>query len=510
MARHHLDYPGYSSPSDESSVDNPEDENDDERYETHTTAAQVRRGKDIQGIPWEYYVPREEQRKYRLGDYENYRSVPNSGEASGQVCKIAKKGAPLYDFRHNSRSVKSPILHFQLRNLVWATTNHDVYLASRYFVQHWSSLTQMKHTVLDVIGHVVPSENRPGNLMEGFTKTKISTLAIKDGLLILGGCQGELICKYLHRPEISFCFKITYYNDATINCAEIYTDPSGSVHFTGSSNDCGVRDFDTERCQLTRHLQYPWPVDHTSLSPDRRLLVVVGDNPDGISFIIALQTLMTLPGHLDFSFASEWHPAGFTFATGNQDKTCRIWDVRKLPESVAVLKGNMEAIQSVRYTSDNRFMAMAEPADYVHVYDMNCGVSICVEYGGTFGGSLLEYGHRRNYAYLDSLTCYPNLTPQGNPGLGSSIATILKARAEGNSKSDDIPSSSYTRSLERSYSLEAPDCKLCSSQNFHLASRMSHVKASAFLRSCDGPVKRLKSELKLQGIACIIADRVMK
>ncbi|KAK8506475.1 hypothetical protein V6N12_034204 [Hibiscus sabdariffa] len=424
MARHHLDDAGYSPPSDESSVE----ENDDERYDTHTTAAQVRRGKDIQGIPWEHYRPREVERKYRLEDYENYRSVPNSGEASGQDCKITKKGASLYDFRHNSRSVKSPILHFQLRNLVWATTNHDVYLASRYFVQHWSSLTQMKHTVLDVIGHVVPSENRPGNLMEGFTKTKISTLAIKDRLLILGGCQGELICKYLDRPEISFCFKITYYDDATINCAEIYTDPSGSVHFTASSNDCGVRDFDMERCQVTKHLQYPWPVNHTSLSPDRRLLVVVGDNPDVmlVDYDRGL-TLMTLPGHLDFSFASAWHPDGFIFATGNQDKTCRIWDVRKLPEPVAVLKGNMGAIQSIRYTSDGRFMAMAEAADYVHVYDVNSdygneqeidffgeipgfsfspdteSLFICVGDRGEYGGSLLEYGHRRNYAYLDSL-----------------------------------------------------------------------------------------------------------
>ncbi|MCI24682.1 WD-repeat protein-like protein, partial [Trifolium medium] len=31
----------------------------------------------------------------------------------------------------------------------------------------------------------------------------------------------------------------------------------------------------------------------------------------------------TLSGHQDYSFASAWHPGGNTFATGNQDKTCR-------------------------------------------------------------------------------------------------------------------------------------------------------------------------------------------
>lgn len=33
--------------------------------------------------------------------------------------------------------------------------------------------------------------------MEGFTQTQISTLAVRDKLLIAGGFQGELICKVL-------------------------------------------------------------------------------------------------------------------------------------------------------------------------------------------------------------------------------------------------------------------------------------------------------------------------
>lgn len=31
--------------------------------------------------------------------------------------------------------------------------------------------------------------------MEGFTQTQVSTLAVKDKLLVAGGFQGELICK---------------------------------------------------------------------------------------------------------------------------------------------------------------------------------------------------------------------------------------------------------------------------------------------------------------------------
>lgn len=113
---------------------------------------------------------------------------------------------------------------------------------------------------------------------------------------------------------------------------------------------------------------------HTSVSPDGKLIIIVGDNPDGMLVDSSTgKTVMPLCGHLDFSFASAWHPDGVTFATGNQDKTSQIWDARNLSKSVAVLKGNLGAIRSIHYTSDGQYMAMAEPADFVHVYDVKNG-----------------------------------------------------------------------------------------------------------------------------------------
>lgn len=46
----------------------------------------------------------------------------------------------------------------QLRNLVWATSKHDVYLLSHFSVMHWSSLSCTKSEVLNVSGHVAPCE----------------------------------------------------------------------------------------------------------------------------------------------------------------------------------------------------------------------------------------------------------------------------------------------------------------------------------------------------------------
>ncbi|KAG9146789.1 hypothetical protein Leryth_005112 [Lithospermum erythrorhizon] len=327
-----------------------------------TSAAQARRGKDIQGIPWERLsITREKYRQTRLEQYKNYVNIPNSGEGLEKECKSTEKEGSYYEFRRNSRSIKSTILHFQLRNLVWATSKHDVYLMSHFSVMHWSSLTCNKSEVLNVSGHVAPHEKHPGSLLEGFTQTQVSTLAVKDNLLVAGGFQGELICK------------------------------------------------------------------HTSLSPDGKLLIIVGDDPDGMLVDSrSAKTVAPLCGHIDFSFASAWHPDGVTFATGNQDKTCRIWDLRNTSKSVTALKGNLGAIRSIRYSSDGRFMAMAEPADFVHVYDVNKGYEQEQEidfFGEISGmcfspdteslfigvwdrtyGSLLEFGRRRDYSYLDTVT----------------------------------------------------------------------------------------------------------
>ncbi|XP_076917945.1 putative WD repeat-containing protein C2A9.03 [Bidens hawaiensis] len=136
------------------------------------------------------------------------------------------------------------------------------------------------------------------------------------------------------------------------------------------------------------------------------------------------QTVGTVKGHLDYSFASAWHPDGRIFATGNQDKTCRVWDVRNLANPVSVLKGNMAAARSVRFSSDGQFLVVAEATDFVHVYNTKlnyekrqeidffgeiAGVSLSPDdeslFIGVFSedcGSLLQFNKRHSYMYLDS------------------------------------------------------------------------------------------------------------
>uniref|UniRef100_A0A0A9D4Q6 Uncharacterized protein n=1 Tax=Arundo donax TaxID=35708 RepID=A0A0A9D4Q6_ARUDO len=180
-----------------------------------------------------------------------------------------------------------------------------------------------------------------------------------------------------------------------------------------------------ERFQLLNHFRYNWPVNHTSVSPDRKLLAVVGDDRDALLVDSRNgKVTTTLIGHLDYSFASAWHPDGRTFATGNQDKTCRVWDIRNLSTSVAVLRGNIGAIRCIRYSSDGRFLVFSEPADFVHVYSPaadykkrqeidffgeGSGITLSPDDESLFVGvcdrvyaSLLQYRMIHAFDYLDS------------------------------------------------------------------------------------------------------------
>ncbi|KAG7031706.1 SPBC2A9.03 [Cucurbita argyrosperma subsp. argyrosperma] len=416
------------SSSDVESLDSDfEDDFEMSKSRTDTSALEARNGKDIQGIPWErLHFTREKCRETRLKQYRNYESLSRPRQDLEKECLQVEMGNSFYDFQFNTRLVKSTIVHFQLRNLLWATSKHDVYLMQNYSVLHWSSLLRRSKEVLNVSKPVVPTLKLPGLRSQSLSRVQISTMAVKENLIVAGGFQGELICKYLNHPQVAFCTKITASENAITNAVDIYQDSVGKIRIMTANNDAKVRIFDAENFASLGCFSFDWSVNNTSVSPDGKLLAVLGDNPDClITDANSGRTIGSLRGHLDYSFTSAWHPNGHVLATGNQDTSCRLWDVRKMSESMAVLKGRMGAIRAVKFSSDGRFMAMAEPADFVHIFDTEsswvegqeidmfgeiAGISFSPDTESLFVGvsdrtygSLLEFNRRRHNRYLDSM-----------------------------------------------------------------------------------------------------------
>ncbi|OIW21165.1 hypothetical protein TanjilG_29983 [Lupinus angustifolius] len=404
-----------------------EDDFEMSKVKSDTSASEARNGKDIQGIPWERLNnSRTQSRENRLKDYQNYQNLRGCSHNLHKECLKVQKGKNFYDFQFNTRLVKSTIVHFQLRNLLWATSKHDVYLAQNYSVMHWSSLLRRGKEVLNVFKPIVPTVKHPGFLAQSVSRVQISTIAVRGNLIVAGGFHGELICKNLNHPGVAFCSKISTDDNAITNVVDICRDPTGSLRVITANNDSQVRVFDAEKFTSLGCFKYAWSVNNTSVSPDGKLLAVLGDSTEClIADASTGKVTGILKGHLDYSFASAWHPNGQILATGNQDTTCRLWDIRNLSQSVAVLKGRMGAIRGLRFTSDGRFLAMAEPADFVHILDSKSGylqgqeIDLFGEIAGiSFSpdtealfvgiadrvyGSLLEFTRKHHYSFIDSM-----------------------------------------------------------------------------------------------------------
>ncbi len=106
------------------------------------------------------------------------------------------------------------------------------------------------------------------------------------------------------------------------------------------------------------------------MSPDGRLICLVGDRTDGLLVdAMSGETISDLKGHLDYSFACAWSPNGLHIATGNQDKSTRLYDLRNTSRAFKVLGNAIGATRSLKFSPNGRLLAVAEPADFVHIYD---------------------------------------------------------------------------------------------------------------------------------------------
>ncbi|KAL8167080.1 hypothetical protein V2J09_008579 [Rumex salicifolius] len=307
-----------------------------------------------------------------------------------------------------------------------------------YSVMHWSALKKKSTEVINAAKPIVPTVKNCA-LAQPLSRVQISTMCVKDDWLAAGGFHGELICKVrtgthyrlclqnLNKHGVQFSTKVTIEdNDAITNSVDIFQSPSGSRRVVTANNDAQVRVFEALNFTCLNQFSFDWSVNNTSASPDGKSIAVLGDSTE--SLVVDAQSgkvTNCLKGHLDYSFSSAWHPDGRILATGNQDTTCRLWDIRKTSESLAVLKGRMGAIRALKFSSDGRFLAMAEPADFVHVFDTQSRFNKCQEIDlfGEIGGisfspdtealfvgvadrtygSVLEFSRKRHNAYVDAI-----------------------------------------------------------------------------------------------------------
>ncbi|EFJ44213.1 hypothetical protein VOLCADRAFT_65194 [Volvox carteri f. nagariensis] len=367
---------------------------------------------DIQGIPWErLQFNRSTYRETRLRQYRNYTNVlpDNNGGAyraelaplcaaprrAGTAATTAR-GPPFFTFVRNSRAVQSNIVHFQLRNLVWASSPNDVFVVHDNCVKHWNPAARTITEVLNLGGGgggdgggggggAVHRAGDDISRIRSLGRVQVSTLCVSGDLVAAGGFTGELVVKRLRTKEPFAVHRVSSCDNGITNGLEIFNDRAHGTVIMSANNDQKLRLFAAAHGEgsLRPLAQWPfdWAVNYATIRPHSHLAAVVGD--DSATLLKDVHNgadVARLEGHQDFSFAASWHPGGVLLATGNQDTTTLVWDVRQTREPLTRLAGRMGAIRSLRFTADGRFLAMSEPADFVHVYDVASGFQECQEH----------------------------------------------------------------------------------------------------------------------------------
>ncbi|KAK9793719.1 hypothetical protein WJX73_009911 [Symbiochloris irregularis] len=364
-----------------------EEFSDVEEDHAFITDREVARGGDLQGIPWDrLHFNRTRYRATRLAQYPNYLNLEDEVKASAARIEAESlkvdKGHQFYDFCRNAKKVRTSIVHFQLRNLVWASSKHDVYFIHNNCLKHWSAVTNQMTKVLDASGLSPPAtEDR----LTAAGRMQISTCCVQGPMCALGGFSGELVVRNLDlgrgEDRAVQSTRLTESENGITNGIEMFEGRSGASCVMSSNNDALVRVLDTATFQTLSKWELPWAVNWSTIRPtDRGLVACVGDHPhtlllDANSGAVA----HTLDGHVDYSFAAAWHPGGNLLATGNQDTTMCIWDMRQLSKPQALLKGSMAAVRSIRFSADGRYCAAAEAGDFVHILDVASGFRKCQE-----------------------------------------------------------------------------------------------------------------------------------
>ncbi|CAI8611859.1 unnamed protein product [Vicia faba] len=131
---------------------------------------------------------------------------------------------------HNSHTTP------RLRNLLWATSKHDVYLMQNYFVMHWSSLLRRSKEVINMAKPIIPTLQKHSGLSHPISRVQISTMVLKENWMMAGGFHVKLICKNLNHSGVAFYSKITTDDNVITNVVDVFRNPNGPLRYNWSVN----------------------------------------------------------------------------------------------------------------------------------------------------------------------------------------------------------------------------------------------------------------------------------
>ncbi|KAI1333390.1 WD40-repeat-containing domain protein [Xylariaceae sp. FL0255] len=319
---------------------------------------------DIQGTDWvKMGVDRLTARRCRVKTFRNYVNLRQSDVWNKSLPDVLLDNGENYyrfqsmDIRHDVR-----LLHFQLRNILACHNRNRVFYPAG-------------HAVRDTVRELDPTTGNVKTAMKfkSGRDAAVSTLTADESILMSGSFYGTYQYRSLHGDGVCADGRLTEHPSGITNHVQISSSHTSSAPQAAfASNDRGFRIVDLPTNQIISRTMFPYAINSSALSPDKRLRVMVGDLQEVlITEADTGKIAASIKGHRDYGFACDWSPDGTKVATGNQDKTVRVWDSRKWKEPVAVLRCEMAGARSIRFSplGTRPVLVAAEEADFVNIID---------------------------------------------------------------------------------------------------------------------------------------------
>ena len=321
--------------------------------------------RDYQGIIWSKRMLRK--------DFRQKRASMERPRLSRAMRQHRERPPPIpnnenfFSFRRMDKRHRPWGPHFQLRNIMAATSRQDIYYAKRlqgiYHTDAWGSDAQ---TVIDTTKHTVN-----GNMC------MITTLAAMDDVLVAGGFDGEYAVVNLRStegPDTSMDVIRDWAPETKsyiTNHVHLFNSRSTyTPRAVLSSNDHSLRVLDCATNTFLHKFPFRAAINCSATSPDARLRVVAGDFPETlITNAETGEVLKILRAHEGDAFACAWADDGIHVASAAQDGTIAVWDARTW-NRLTLLPSELSIPRVLKFSpvgSGPRVLVSAEADDYVSI-----------------------------------------------------------------------------------------------------------------------------------------------
>jgi WD40 repeat protein len=240
--------------------------------------------------------------------------------------------------------------------------------------QHWQLKDMLKihneHLIFPqsntIFSYAYQTENKH-QLTEELKFAPTSFCAYKDHLVV-GGSKGQLYVKNLISDE----FQYSYISENINNHINIHND---LIYV--SNNDKSLRILSLDNEEYTT-IEFISQVNFSSVSPDNKYLILVGDSNDVYVYSIehsSYRLIKKLKTMRDGGFSVSWNNLSNKFAVATQDGYVCIWDIRS-DEKLTTLNSEQQgshkgAIRNVFFSRKKSLdlLFFTEQSSYLNAFD---------------------------------------------------------------------------------------------------------------------------------------------